>query len=120
VPLRGWIDPDDRLWRHPSEVAGSRPVSGQISTIHRYRVPFMVVVGAAAVMAAAAWETARLVGQAVQGPGGHLIAMLAATVVGAAIYFGAQAVMRAPELAWVSAALTGRGRHLPRLRSRQP
>ena len=21
-PLRGWIDPDDRLWRHPSEVAG--------------------------------------------------------------------------------------------------
>jgi putative peptidoglycan lipid II flippase len=75
---------------------------------------------AAAVMAVAAWETARLVGQAVQGPGGHLIAMLAATVVGAAIYFGAQAVMRAPELAWVSAALTGRGRHLPRLRSRQP
>ncbi len=36
-------------------MAGSRPQSGQISTIHRYRVPFMVVVGAAAVMAAAAW-----------------------------------------------------------------
>lgn len=21
APLRGWIDPDDRLWRHPSEIA---------------------------------------------------------------------------------------------------
>src|ERR1700744_4899328 len=24
-PQRGWIDPDDRLWRHPSEVAGRGP-----------------------------------------------------------------------------------------------
>jgi murein biosynthesis integral membrane protein MurJ len=75
---------------------------------------------ASAVMAAGAWETARLVGQAVQDPAGHVIAMLAATVVGAGIYFAAQAVMRAPELAWVGAALAGRGRRLPRLRSRQP
>ncbi len=29
-PLRGWIDPDDRLWRHPSEVAarGAGPGPG--------------------------------------------------------------------------------------------
>src|SRR5581483_3308473 len=46
---------DDRLWRHPSEVAGARPGQAPTSVIHRYRGPFMVVVGAAAVMAAAAW-----------------------------------------------------------------
>ena len=50
-------------------------------------------------MAAAAWETARLVGGAFQAPGGHLVAMLVATVVGAGIYFAIQAALRAPELA---------------------
>jgi putative peptidoglycan lipid II flippase len=75
---------------------------------------------ASAVMAAGAWETARLVGQALQDPAGHIVAMLAATVVGAGIYFGAQAAMRAPELSWVGAAIAGRGRRLPGLRRGQP
>ncbi len=26
--LRGWIDPDDRLWRHPSELAARTPQAG--------------------------------------------------------------------------------------------
>lgn len=58
VPLRGWIDPDDRLWRHPSEVAGaypSRPGFSLLERSHHYRGRLMLVVGAAAAMAAVAW-----------------------------------------------------------------
>ena len=28
-PLRGWISPEDRLWRHPSEMAASAPSASQ-------------------------------------------------------------------------------------------
>jgi S1-C subfamily serine protease len=57
---RGWIDPDDRLWRHPSEQAGSRPVQGlaprpSASSGHNYRSAVMVLVGVGAVMAVVAW-----------------------------------------------------------------
>ena len=57
---RGWIDPDDRLWRHPSEVAGSGPVPHHSqrpypSSGHNYRSAIMVLVGVGAVMAVAAW-----------------------------------------------------------------
>jgi S1-C subfamily serine protease len=60
APLRGWIDPDDRLWRHPSEVAGPGPGPGapSVSTPppqHNYRSAVMVLVGVGAVMAAVAW-----------------------------------------------------------------
>jgi S1-C subfamily serine protease len=59
-PQRGWIDPDDRLWRHPSEVAGPGPstdVPFQLNrpTRHNYRSAVMVLVGVGAVMAVAAW-----------------------------------------------------------------
>lgn len=65
-PLRGWIDPDDRLWRHPSEVAasgaGTGPGTGADSPVllnapprHAYRSAVMVLVGVAAVVAAVAW-----------------------------------------------------------------
>ena len=69
-PLRGWIDPDDRLWRHPSEVAagGAGPGSsagagaGRDQSVllnapprHPYRSAAMVLIGVAAVVAAAAW-----------------------------------------------------------------
>lgn len=53
--LRGWIDPDDRLWRHPSEVAagavrtGNTPLGG----IRHPRT--MILIGAAATLAAIAW-----------------------------------------------------------------
>jgi S1-C subfamily serine protease len=52
-PLRGWIDPDDRLWRHPSEqvpVVTSGPVLSPPPK-HRYRGPLMVFIGAGAVAA---------------------------------------------------------------------
>jgi S1-C subfamily serine protease len=58
APLRGWIDPDDRLWRHPSELAGTRTgASGgpaPAPTRHRYRDQLTLLVGAAAIMAAVA------------------------------------------------------------------
>jgi S1-C subfamily serine protease len=65
-PLRGWIDPDDRLWRHPSEVtasgAGTGPVTDADTPVllnapprHAYRSAVMVLVGVAAVVAAVAW-----------------------------------------------------------------
>ena len=58
APLRGWIDPDDRLWRHPSEqvpaVRGPGPVLTPPAK-HRYRGPLMVVIAAAAVAAVGAF-----------------------------------------------------------------
>jgi S1-C subfamily serine protease len=59
-PQRGWIDPDDRLWRHPSEVAGPGPAAGVPfvlnSPAHRnYRSAVMVLVGVGAAMAVVAW-----------------------------------------------------------------
>jgi putative serine protease PepD len=59
-PLRGWIDPDDRLWRHPSEVAGSGPTRDVPFLLNppprrNYRNAIMILVGVGAVMAAVAW-----------------------------------------------------------------
>jgi putative serine protease PepD len=53
--LRGWIDPDDRLWRHPSEVAtgAARGASTPLSGIRHPRT--MILIGAAATLAAIAW-----------------------------------------------------------------
>ena len=56
---RGWIDPEDRLWRHPSEVTGHGP--GEVPVLlnapprHPYRGAVMVLVGVVAVMAVVAW-----------------------------------------------------------------
>jgi S1-C subfamily serine protease len=58
APQRGWIDPDDRIWRHPSEVTqedGDAPVRLHAPPPHQYRGAIMVLVGAAAVIAVAAW-----------------------------------------------------------------
>jgi S1-C subfamily serine protease len=66
-PQRGWIDPDDRLWRHPSEVAGAPGGAGATGATRDERLPFhppahhgyrsaiMILVGVGAVMAAVAW-----------------------------------------------------------------
>ncbi len=59
-PQRGWIDPDDRLWRHPSEVAGPGPPPDLRFPLdhparHPYRNAVMVLVGVGAVMAVVAW-----------------------------------------------------------------
>lgn len=69
APLRGWIDPDRRLWRHPSEVSGTGapgaggPGAGVPAAPavfgppprHPYRTAAMVLVGVLALMAAIAW-----------------------------------------------------------------
>ena len=71
TPQRGWIDPDDRLWRHPSEVAAAAGAAGRGAPAgptgpeapvrlnapprHPYRGAFMVLVGVAAVAAVVAW-----------------------------------------------------------------
>jgi putative serine protease PepD len=57
-PLRGWIDPDDRLWRHPSEqVPAVRPAGPVLSppAKHRYRGFLMVFIAAGAVAAVGAF-----------------------------------------------------------------
>jgi putative serine protease PepD len=53
--LRGWIDPDDRLWRHPSEVATGavRTANTPLGGIRHPRT--MILIGAAATLAAIAW-----------------------------------------------------------------
>ncbi|MGP0028923.1 MAG: S1C family serine protease [Acidimicrobiales bacterium] len=57
---RGWIDPDDRLWRHPSEVGGG-PAAGATAataaaapTRHPRRTPIMILIGVLAALAAVA------------------------------------------------------------------
>ena len=58
APQRGWIDPDDRIWRHPSEVRqgdDDAPVRLHAPPSHQYRGAIMVLIGAAAVVAVAAW-----------------------------------------------------------------
>ncbi len=70
--LRGWIDPDDRLWRHPSELAAGALPSVQVRP-HGGRHPrIMILIGAAAALAAVAWTIVLLSpasDQPVQTPG---------------------------------------------------
>jgi S1-C subfamily serine protease len=56
APQRGWIHPDDRLWRHPSEVGhtGGNPVLYSAPPHHGARSTAMVLVGVVAVMAVVA------------------------------------------------------------------
>jgi S1-C subfamily serine protease len=52
---RGWIHPDDRLWRHPSELSGRPGIAppGPGAPGHHSRI--MVLIGAGAALAAVAW-----------------------------------------------------------------
>jgi S1-C subfamily serine protease len=52
---RGWIDPDDRLWRHPSELAGSASAVRVSSADGGHRSRIMIAVGAVTALAAVAW-----------------------------------------------------------------
>jgi S1-C subfamily serine protease len=57
-PLRGWIDPDDRLWRHPSEQVPAVRAAGPVLTPpakRRYRGLLMVLIAAGAVAAVGAF-----------------------------------------------------------------
>jgi murein biosynthesis integral membrane protein MurJ len=59
----------------------------------------------AAVMVTPALATATLLARRLDTPTGRILAVLTASVVGATIYFAAQAVVRAPEVAWGAQAL---------------
>jgi putative serine protease PepD len=52
--LRGWIDPDDRLWRHPSELAAGATRSAA-ARLKGTQQRTMILIGAAATLAAVAW-----------------------------------------------------------------
>jgi S1-C subfamily serine protease len=54
--LRGWIDPDDRLWRHPSELAPRATLaSGTRPPLLSRHPRATLLIGAAAAVAAVAW-----------------------------------------------------------------
>lgn len=72
--------------------------------------PFLRTVACSAVMAAPAWAVGRFLTAHLTGAAGRVAAMLAITVVGAGVYFAAQAALRAPQMQWVKGALLGRGR----------
>jgi putative serine protease PepD len=65
LPMRGWIPPDDRLWRHPSEIAEPAPAARLTATARPSR-PVVVVgaVGAVAVVVAVAAITLGATGPA--------------------------------------------------------
>lgn len=70
-PLRGWIDPDDRVWRHPSEQVPAVRTPGPVLSPppeHRYRGVLMVFIAAAAVAAVGAFLVV-LLSPASQTPG---------------------------------------------------
>jgi putative serine protease PepD len=53
--LRGWIDPDDRLWRHPSELAARATRAVGRPPILTRHPRATLLIGAAATLAAVAW-----------------------------------------------------------------
>jgi putative serine protease PepD len=86
-PLRGWIDPDDRLWRHPSEQVPAVRAPGPVlspPSKHRYRGLLMVFIAAGAVAAVGAFlvvllsptSQPPLKGSASNAPGGATLTTL--------------------------------------------
>jgi peptidoglycan biosynthesis protein MviN/MurJ (putative lipid II flippase) len=69
--------------------------------------PLLRSAACSAIMAGPALATADAGARLLPGPAGRMAAMLAAAVVGAGIYFTAQAALRAPQLRWVAGALRG-------------
>jgi len=70
--------------------------------------PLLRSAACSAIMALPALAAADATARLLPGQAGRVAAMLAATVVGAGTYFGAQAAMRAPQLSWLGGALHGR------------
>ena len=70
-------------------------------------LPFLRTIACSALMAAPAWVVARWLAVRLTGAAGRVAVMLVITVVGASVYFAAQAAMRAPQMQWVRGALLG-------------
>jgi peptidoglycan biosynthesis protein MviN/MurJ (putative lipid II flippase) len=81
--------------------------------------PLLRSAACSVIMAGPALATADAVARLLPGSAGRVMAMLAATVVGAGVYFAAQAALRAPQMSWLAGALRGRGLHLPGLLPRR-
>jgi S1-C subfamily serine protease len=65
---RGWIDPQDRLWRHPSELARDPAQALLAPPVEDHRSRIMLVVGAVAALAAVAWTVILLSPPSAPGP----------------------------------------------------
>jgi murein biosynthesis integral membrane protein MurJ len=70
--------------------------------------PVLYTLVGSAIMIGPAWATAKFLGDRLASHTGHVVAMLAAVVVGASCYFAVQAVLGAPQMQWVSGALLAR------------
>jgi putative peptidoglycan lipid II flippase len=78
--------------------------------------PLLRTGSVAVLMALPAYATARLIAGRIAGGGGGVLAVAAAAVLGAGVYFGVQRALRAPELNWVTDGL----RHKAGARGRRP
>jgi peptidoglycan biosynthesis protein MviN/MurJ (putative lipid II flippase) len=74
--------------------------------------PLLRTLACTLVMIGPAWDTATFLDHHVGSRAGHAVAMIAATVVGAGVYFTAQAIMSAPEMQWIAGAVLRRRRGL--------
>ena len=70
--------------------------------------PFLRTVACSALMAVPAWASARVLTRYVNGAAGRVAVMLIVSVLGAGVYFTAQAALRAPQMQWVRGALLSR------------
>jgi murein biosynthesis integral membrane protein MurJ len=71
-------------------------------------LPSLRTIACSAIMAAPAWAVASFLASHARSAVGRVIAMLLVSLVGAFIYFVAQACMRAPQVQWVTGALLER------------
>jgi putative peptidoglycan lipid II flippase len=68
--------------------------------------PLLRTLAGSVIMIGPAWATANFLADRLDTKAGHVLAMLAATVVGAGVYFTSQALMHAPQMQWISGALS--------------
>jgi putative peptidoglycan lipid II flippase len=67
--------------------------------------PLLRTIACSAIMIVPAWGTANFLAARLNTAPGHVAAMLAATLVGAGVYFASQAGLHAPQMQWVAGAL---------------
>jgi len=83
-------------------------------------LPLLRTFACSAIMALPAWAAASFLARYLTSAPGRVAAMLLVTLGGAAIYFTAQAVMRAPQIEWLTEALQSRWRQMAGLLQRFP
>ncbi len=74
--------------------------------------PLLRTIVCSAIMIVPAWGTATFLASRLDTATGHVVAMLAASGIGAIVYFALQAALHAPQMTWVAGALR-RGRQQP-------